>query len=333
MKLSSYLRDNFIKFVMYIVAEILVFSVLIAFKVDMAVGLSIAGILTVFGLALLFYDFARKRKFYADMTRILERLDKKYLLVEMLPRPNFLEGRLFFEALAETNKAAAEEVGDYRRQTKDFREYIELWVHEIKTPLTGLNLKLRGGARAEKIYLSEMENYIDQALYYSKIDATEQDYIVKQVDLAKIVNNVVRRNKDSLIAGGVKVRAEELNHAVHSDAKWLEFVVNQVVSNAIKYRSDQPELVITAAKTKSGVTLRLRDNGIGIRQSELKRVFRKGFTGSNDRKTKASTGMGLYIAHELCRGLGHEIAIDSKVGEYTEVEIRFDGHDFFLTKS
>lgn len=235
------------------------------------------------------------------------------------------------EVLRDTDKATAEEVGNYRRQVKGFREYVELWVHEIKTPLTGLSLKLSGEDRAVKVYLNEIENYIDQALYYSKIDMAEKDYVIKNVSLEKVVKDVIRRNKDSLIMSNVKVKLDEVCGTVRSDAKWLEFVISQVVSNAIKYRGKNPELAIWTEKTAKGVVLRLRDNGIGIRKSELRRVFEKGFTGSNDRKTRASTGMGLFIAKELCRELMHEIAISSEQGEFTEVRITFMENDFYLT--
>lgn len=329
MSFWQYIKDGLIKGLLYAVFVMLVISVLVVFKTNMAAVWCVVGLFVFFGVALVMYDYWRKRDFYNGMRKILDGLDRKYLLGELLDEPRFLEGRLMCGALYEAGKAMTEEVSDSRRYVDGYRDYVEMWVHEIKTPLAGLGLSLRKESRETKIYLEEMANYIEQALYYSKIDTVDKDYVVKQVKLSEIVKVVVKNGKDSLIKNGVKVVMRDLDVVVNSDAKWLEFILNQIVVNAVKYRKDDPKIEIFAEQGEGRTLLKVRDEGIGIKKSELKRVFEKGFTGSNDRKVKVSTGMGLYIADRLAKELGHKLRIDSMEGEWTEVSVEFGKEKFF----
>lgn len=333
MTISKYIKDNLAKYFIYLIQILLILSILVAFKVNSSAIICIVVVLFLSGVLLFFYDFWRKKSFYGKLNKTIQNLDKKYLSTEIVEPPYFLEGQIFYDAIRQINKAMIEEIGVYRRQTDNFRDYIELWVHEIKTPLSGLTLSLRSENRNQKIFLDEMENYIDQALFYSKVDTIDKDYVIKTISLEKTINSVIRRNKDSLIMHNIKIVIEKQKYSVHSDPKWLEFIINQIILNSIKYRADNPEIKISTEKTKDQITLKIRDNGIGIKKSELKHVTEKGFTGNNDRKTKTSTGMGLYIANQLAKDLGHKISVNSKEGEYTEVEILFCDHNFYLTKT
>ena len=113
------------------------------------------------------------------------------------------------------------------------------------------------------------------------------------------------------------------NFQIYTDSKWLIFIINQIINNSVKYKTDNPVLEINGSKTDSVIQLEIKDNGIGIRESEIGRVFQKGFTGSNGRNRRGATGMGLYICKELCDRLGIEIKIDSEFNEYTSVKILF----------
>jgi signal transduction histidine kinase len=289
------------------------------------------------------YNFARRHRFIKAMQTTLQNLqvgNKAYLLSEMLDRPTFAEGAAFYDILATTAKTVADNVLANERQMHDFRDYIELWVHEVKTPLTGLKLGGRKLPRAAKIQLDEIENYINQALFYAKLGAAEKDYVVKPVNLHDIANSVVRQNKDALIEHKIKVELDfgegagknNANTNIKSDPKWLEFIVNQIILNAIKYRKttgkNTPAISFSTQKIGGNTAFVIRDNGIGIDKTDLPRVLEKGFTGSNGRERKASTGMGLYIASRLAADLGHQIEVASAAGKWTEARIVFGNDDF-----
>ncbi len=331
MKFVDYFWDNGVKLLGYCSLVLIELAILLVFRVNPAAVSSILVLSVVFGVALFLYDFFRKRGFYGRMQRTLRELDKKYLLAELLDRPGFLEGRIFYEVLFDTDRSLAEEIADYARNNKEFRDYIELWVHEVKTPLTGLKLSLHKSDRVQKTYLEEIENCINQALFYSKVGAAEKDYVIKPVGLRTIVNSAIKSNKDSLIKNGMRIETENLNMTVHSDPKWLEFIINQVILNAVKYRgAGDAQIKIFAQEEGGQIVLRIRDNGIGIKKSELKQVLKKGFTGSNDRRRGSSTGMGLYISNELSRDMGHKLEIDSVEGEFTEVKITFGNNRYLV---
>ena len=154
--------------------------------------------------------------------------------------------------------------------------------------------------------------------------------MIKETDLAKVISNVAIKNKDILLENKIDFIVDVNNKKVLTDSKWLEFIVNQIVSNSIKYIRDGVEhyIKITAEENSKSIILKIFDNGIGIEKSDLHKVFDKTFTGSNGRKIETSTGMGLYIAKQLCKKLGHKITIDSKVNEFTEVSILFNKNDF-----
>ncbi len=288
-------------------------------------------VLVTLGTAL--YRYLRRRRFQKQINQTLAGLDKKYLLPEVITRPLDQDGAFLYDTLASANKSLADEVAGYDRAMKNFRDYIELWGHEIKTPLTGLKLSLRRGSRAQKIYLEAIENYIDQALFYAKVDTVAKDYVIREVSLAAVVGAVVRGNKDALIAAGIKIHTENLDATVMSDSKWLTFIINQFVLNAIKYRkNNDPEIEFRAEKRSSNpeasLALIIRDNGIGIKHSEQSHIFGKGFTGSNDRARQSSTGMGLYLSSRLATDLGHRLTIASNEGEWTELRLEFGSDDY-----
>ncbi len=329
MKFGVYLRDRLAEIGLFIILFLAVLAVLVAVRAGAFAVAFTALLFLLLGAAMLLYGFFRKRSFYSTLTSIRDRLDQKYLLAEMLPRADFLEGKILSETIYETDKAMNEQLARYKRQTADFRDFIELWVHEVKAPLSSLGLALRGENRRHKIYLKEIADHIDRALFYAKVDTVDKDYVIKKVNLETVINEVVKANKDALIDAGIKIVMEDVNITVSSDPKWLRFIVNQVVLNAIKYRRDKsPEISLSARRINDGTELMIRDNGIGVEPSELKRVFEKGFTGANGRGRQSSTGMGLYISRKLCEDLGHKINIESEVGEYTEVTIVFGDNRF-----
>ena len=329
MKLGLYFKDNFYKVLIFIISYILFVSGNYCFKVNKSVIISSSFIYIICFSLIFFISYFRKKKFYTDLLLNIESLDKAYLVLETLTKPEFYEGELVFKALYEINKSMSENVNRIESSLLDFKEYIEMWVHEIKIPLATLILFSNNHKdkfdKKTKLQLKRLEDYVDQVLYYTRCENAPKDYLIKTTNLAKIIKNVGLKNMDYLLENKIDYIVENVNISVLTDSKWLEFILGQIVNNSIKYKRNikNPYIKIKAIEETCQIILIIEDNGIGIKQSDLKQVFDKSFTGENGRNGSKSTGMGLYIAKNMCNKLGHKIDIKSEENKYTKVFITF----------
>ena len=330
MKLSTYLKDKLYAFLIFIIYIIILILFLIALKLSSSIIIFITVFTIVIFFVILFFDYFRKRKFYNELLDKLNTLDKKYLLIEMLLEPNFLEGKILYDVLDEVNKNEHDLISNLKNKQEDFKEYIELWIHEVKLPLASLTLINRKDKNTLR-ELKRIEDDVEQILYYVRCENANNDYLIKEWNLDTIIKNVALRNKDDLLALDIDFKVDNCNLKVLTDSKWLEFVINQIVSNSIKYKKVKDSIIeISGEDYADFVTITIYDNGKGISKSDLPRVFSKTFTGNNGRvNSSKSTGMGLYLCKELCKSLGHKIEIDSKVDEYTKVTITIYKKDFY----
>ena len=335
MKLSKYLRSNYLIILLFIVIISIINLMLVSFKVEnqAIMGINLTAILGF--IIYVVYDFGRRKKFYNKFLNDLDLLDKKYLITEMIEKPNFYDGEILHDALYEIDKSMAEKIKEYSLSIQDFKEYIEMWIHEVKLPLSSINLMIHNNKELsdKKIVeqLKRIDDDVEQVLYYVRSENAAKDYLIKETELNKVIGNVAMKNKDILLENKIDFIVDVEDKKVLTDSKWLEFIVNQIVSNSIKYiRSGVKHFIkIIAEENNKNIILKIYDNGIGIEKSDISKVFDKTFTGSNGRKIETSTGMGLYIAKQLCKKLGHKITIDSKENEYTEVSILFNKNDFY----
>ncbi len=334
MKIKDYLKQQLFCIITYSFVIFLILLLLLAFKTNAPLMIAIFILLCFNGASCFFFNYYRKKTFYNRLLNILKPLDQKYLVTEIMERPNDFEGQLLYDILYETNKSMLENINLHKNHMNSFKEYIELWVHEVKIPLSNLNLIIHNQkSKVNSKVLSQtkkLEDYVEQVLYYVRSEAAEKDYIIKHDSLKRIVSEVILKNKDILILNQITIKTENLDYQVLTDSKWMSFIINQIINNSIKYHQDKsPEILISAKKTDEKIILSILDNGIGIASSDLYRVFEKSFTGSNGRKCSNATGMGLYICHNLCQKLGHKITITSKEGKFTEVSICFMENTFY----
>lgn len=330
MLLKKYLKDKLFVILFGTGIFIVLFMLLVAFKVPASLKTAFTLIFWFFLIVSIGFEYVRKYRFYDELKKNLDGLDRKYLILEMIKRPDFYEGQIMTDILYEIDKSMAEQVKEYSLNIEDFKEYIEMWIHEVKIPISSLVLMCHNHQDTlDKKYISQikrLDRYMDQVLYYVRAEHAEKDYRIKKTDLKKLVHKVVMNNKDDLLETGVNLKLGELARTVVTDAKWLEFILNQIINNAVKYRREdvEPEIAIWTEQKKHLVLLHVRDNGIGIPQNDIGRIFEKSFTGENGRKHAKSTGMGLYIAKNLCRKLGHGIGAESVAGEFTDIWIGFE---------
>lgn len=333
MKLKDYIKDNIINITIYLVTLIILFLFFRILKLSTEAFICTYIILFLCGILLFFYNYNRKRKFYNELTKQLENLDKKYIITELIEKPNFLEGQIFYNSLYEINKTMNEEIKKYKLSLEEFKEYIEMWVHEIKLPLSSILLMIYKKDDISKVIepTKRIENFVEQVLYYARSENAEKDYIIKECDLKEIISKVIKKNKEIFILEKIEIKLEKLdNKKLLSDSKWLEFIINQIISNSLKYVDKEKSIItISTSENEKNIILKIQDNGIGIPKSDIKKVFDKSFTGENGRKVQTSTGMGLYIAKQLCEKLGHKIEIKSEQNKYTSVFITFSKDQFY----
>lgn len=335
MRFRDYIRDRLWFYVIAAVSFGLMLLFLTAYRVSSQLRAFIAVIFLLFIITEELVGFLRKRRFYDELIQKLDILDKKYLIHEMVREPDFLEGRLTYEILCQANKAMCENVSDYKRSSADFREFIEMWVHEVKLPVASLQLMAHnhndklGDKFLEQ--LRRIDDYTDQVLYYARSESAEKDYIIKETSLKRTVSNTALKKREDIQLAGASIETEGLDVSVLTDGKWLEFMLGQFIANSLKYTVEGRETVmkISAEELPDRVLLHFRDNGIGIPENDLSRVFDKSFTGENGRLYAKSTGMGLYIVKSLCERLGHSISVRSEQGQYTEFTVAFAKNDFY----
>lgn len=337
MNIKDYLKDRsleiflnfiFFVFVIYILKLSYIERITIHFIVLFWIALTSISIL---------YDYNKKKSYYNQLLLSLQELDKKYLLPVVINEASFLEGKILYEILSITDKAMNVEVNKYKFNQEEYREYLDLWVHEIKTPIAASKLIIENNKNETTLSILEeiekVESFIEQALYYSKSNELEMDYIIKETNLRKCINNTIKKNKKLIRENKICIDIEDFNEVVYCDSKWIEFILNQIIVNSIKYIGNKninkklerefPKISIYTKLKGNSLELYIKDNGIGIDKKDLDKVFRKGFTGINGRKIKKSTGMGLYISKKLADKMYLGIEIDSIISKETTVKITF----------
>lgn len=328
MKLTDYLKDRGIAYLIGGIAWGLVLIFLFAYRVPAEAAVIVSVILLLGAGGAELWNYLRKRGCYCKLMQDLEQLDKKYLLSEMTEEPAFLDGQILYQALQECNKSMCEHVAEYRQENAAFREYIELWVHEIKLPVGGLQLMCHNDGNTRYAEpLGRIDTYIENVLYYARSGSAEKDYLIKPVSLRRVFADIAVRNRTELQERGIALQTEGLGAEVLTDGKWLAFILGQLMGNSMKYGAT--EITVTAEELPDKTLLHFRDNGIGIPESDLPRIFEKSFTGENGRTHAGATGMGLYIVRKLCGKLGHGITAASVQGEYTEICIAFGKNDLY----
>lgn len=264
------------------------------------------------GLTITYWKRRRQMQQLLDMAG---QLSERYLISEVMELPEQAEDRVYYQLLKMAGKSMLEQIGEVNRERLEYKEYIEQWIHEIKTPITAMKLLCENHRSAfTKELLLELEKtsrFTEQALYYARSEHTEKDYSVREMALSLVVHQAIADNKYLLLQNGVRLEVEEFQDTVYSDEKWVRFILNQLIANAVKYRTEEPLLRFSAHRQQDRVVLRVEDNGIGISPADLPRIFEKGFTGQNGRIVHQSTGIGLYLCKRLCEKLGIGIAAES----------------------
>lgn len=278
-------------------------------------------------LCVLSVDFFRCRSRLQELERIMDGLDKKYLFAECVPKGRNAYERRLLDLSHRAGRAMITAVSDAQAAQREYREYVESWVHEIKTPITAAGLICRnmdsGNRRKLSGELAQIEAHVERALFYARAESPEKDFMIRQVNLGEVAAQAIGQHRALLIQSGIRVETWDLEQTVYTDSKWAVFILGQLLQNAARYQGKEPVVILSARKLGTQVQLVLQDNGIGIPKHELPRVFERGYTGSNGRIRGGSTGMGLYLCRKLTESLGMDLRIASESGCGTTVTLTF----------
>ncbi len=276
-------------------------------------------ILAVFGG----YDFFRYDQRHKKLVRMRGVIG---INVEALGLPSDIVDEDYQELIRAVYEDKVREINRLKNRYSDMTEYYTMWVHQIKTPIAAMNLLLQQeDTPANHELLEELfriEQYVEMTLHYLRLNADSNDFVIRRTDLDKIAREAVRKYARFFIRKKIRLNYEPLNTQIISDEKWLGFVIEQLISNAVKYTPGGT--ISIYMKKEGGTVLVIEDTGIGIRAEDLPRVCEKGYTGYNGRDDRRSTGIGLYLCKRMLNRLSHSIEIESEVGKGTRVMIRFD---------
>jgi signal transduction histidine kinase len=272
--------------------------------------------------------YAKWRSAYGELKRAIELGEN---IDSVAPGGNKLEQRLIRDIIDIKNKEKLRESEELKRNLEEMNDYITKWVHEIKIPLSVCELMVDKLEEEELYDLSkelrqetERINFlVNQVLHMSRASSYSQDFIVEEVNLSSLVKNVVKNNMSSFISKKIEVEIDNLDFNIFTDRKWAYYVIEQIINNACKYVDANGKVKIHGEETDESVILTIWDNGMGIPEKDLSRIFDRGFTGENGRRTSKSTGMGLYICKKVADQLNFNIEVSSQVEKYTEFKIIF----------
>ena len=321
--LRKLLREQIWAILIYLAAMVFSGWILTAYHMGFQALVFFEGCFLACGIACLLIYLLPRYRFYQEAMRAEQGLEEKYMLYDVLEPPGFLEGQILCTLLEEAGRSMRQQVSAYERASREYREYVEAWVHEIKTPIASGKLLAENNPSeqmdAMASELAKIDSYIEQALYYARSSSAEQDYLVRRYSLEELVRGALRSQARPLILGGVAVHLETLDYEVYTDAKWMNFMLGQVLGNSAKYGAKN--LRIWAEESREYTLLHLADDGIGVSQKDIGRIFEKGFTGENGRVYGKSTGMGLYLCKKLADKLG--LGISAYSGEKGGLRISF----------
>lgn len=271
-----------------------------------------------------------RNPFYRGLDELIHQKEFSEL-VPALPESQTYGQAKYVEFLEKLQKEHGNQLQSMEDERRDHQDFVLSWIHEVKLPIAAGRLLIQNsqGKTVEFLMdkledeINKIDNYVEQALYYSRIDSFSKDYFITEVHLNGLIKESIKKHAKMFIARRISVHLDETLTDAYSDSKWLKYIVDQIVSNSLKYTNEGGKITFEFEEDSQEKRLRIHDTGIGIPPEDLSRVFDKGFTGAVGRSNMKSTGIGLYLANQLAIKLGHKLSIQSNQGRSTTVTIHF----------
>ena len=323
--IKSYIKKN-LKIYLLLIVFIFIF-VLIFYLYNLPFeALFYSGLLCfVAALIVSIIDFNNYRKSYIDLKYL-----ESNILNSMEDLPRSLDIRVeYYQKIIERlhNEVEKLKIEDNKKM-EDLADYYSMWIHQIKTPIAAINFLLDNeeiDVKAFRQELFKIERYVEMVLTYIRLGSETSDYVITSINLDEVVRENIKKYATLFINKKIKLNYVSHETYVISDKKWLGFAFEQLLSNAIKYTKSCGEISINISESK----LIIEDNGIGIYEEDLPRIFEQSFTGLNGRYEKKSSGLGLYLCKKTLDKLQHKIEITSEINKGTKVMVSFPKKDMF----
>ena len=339
--LTNFIKQNYIWILMIVTMSCihLLYMYLIgARKQDVVYAAVLDAILLLITVLVGFFRYSSKVK---ALSNALKRpVEEQAQLPEATDDVEMLYQRL----LENQSIARSESESSAAIRQSQMRDYYSMWVHQIKTPISAMKLLLE--VEREELgqlicddeqsqyllsdnmdsfedELFRIEEYVSMALQYQRVSSTENDFVLEKVSVDGVIRDTIKKYAKIMIRRHIGINYSGTGQEVYTDGKWLAFMLEQILSNAIKY-TPQGVVTIETAEEKDRFFITIKDTGIGIKAEDLPRVFEKGYTGYNGHADKKATGIGLYLCRQMADKLGHTIRMESEIGKGTKVWIGFD---------
>jgi len=307
--LKSYLKKNIKVYILFIVFILIFFIMFYLYNLPLEALIYTGSFCFLAALIASFSDYANYKESYKKLNFL-----EQNILNDLDALPKSLDIRIdYYHKIIEKLYEELEKLTQENRQKNtDMVDYYSMWVHQIKTPIAAMNFLLDNEEVDQKILQQELfkiERYVEMVLTYIRLDSISSDYVITKINLDEVVKDSVKKYATIFINKKIKLNYVSHETMVISDKKWLSFAFEQILGNSVKYSGTGGEITIETCENK----LVIEDNGMGIKEEDLPRIFEKGFTGFNGRYEKKSSGLGLYLCKKTLDKLGHHIEISSKV--------------------
>lgn len=313
MKLKQYIGAKMISLLVTGIGIVYFFLVLILAEVQLEMMAFILGSLMIFVIIYHLTNWWLINKQFTRTKRMMEALPEKYLVGEIIEKPTNAMEYEYYLLMKEISRSAIGIVEKTKQEYQAYTEYVESWIHEVKTPLTACTLLAANHGNGSEIRkeLRRIDSMMDTILALARLDSIDQDTQIRKVELRELCDQAIREEMELLIAAGIALEIEGVG-TVFTDSKMVVMIMKQLLVNATKY-CPNCRIDIRLSDDKMVV----EDNGPGIPAHELRRVTQRGFTGEKWRNSRNSTGMGLFIVSEICRQLSISMEITSEEGKFT----------------
>lgn len=314
----EYIRQKRRVFIMQAVFAAIFIVTFVLYRLPVAAVLYPVGICVGAGVLFMIYDYREVKKRHDRLSKIQNFMD---ISVDELPEPETIADKDYSRIIELLCEEQSSTVTNMNLRYDNMIEYYTVWVHQIKTPIAAMKLHLQNEdsalSRTVASELLRIEQYVEMVLVFLRLDSSSTDYVIREYELDNIVRQAVKKVAGEFIQRKLTLNYSEVKALVITDEKWLSFVIEQVLSNALKYTRTGGITIYC----ESGNVLCIKDTGIGIASEDLPRIFEKGYTGYNGRGDKKASGIGLYLCKRICSNLGHDISAFSAPGEGTTIKI------------
>lgn len=316
-----FLRDRLGIIALFLSFSLIFAAVFALYSLPLAAVAYPAALCALFGIIYMGVDFYRARRRHAALSLSVEDIECAPSLLPPAETVTEEDYRRLISLVAEAN---AKIVSEVEAKYADMLEYYTVWAHEIKTPIASMRLSLDGEDSERSRRLSEdlqrIEEYVGMVMTFLRLDSDATDYVFRKCPLDEIIRSAIRKYRTMFIRRHIAIDYVPTDAVIVTDEKWLSFVIEQLISNAIKY-TREGGVTVTVGDADGEVTLTVGDTGIGIAPEDLPRIFERGYTGYNGRTDKKASGIGLYLCRRVCGRLGYAISADSEPGAGTKVTV------------